>query len=95
MLQLEQLRAEIEDQTLDYPAYYRRKFHAYKDGNLDWQAACELESATASLALRIFKKNKPKPRPDVAADMMRNSFLDTTEVAQTTSACSWLATGDV
>ncbi|KAL3158413.1 hypothetical protein ABBQ38_010648 [Trebouxia sp. C0009 RCD-2024] len=76
---LEQLRAEIEDQTLDYPAYYRRKFHAYTGGNLDWQAACELESATASLALRIFKKNKPKPRPDVAADMMRNSFLDTTE----------------
>lgn len=82
-LQLEQLRAEIEDQTLDYPAYYRRKFHAYTGGNLDWQAACELESATASLALRIFKKNKPKPRPDVAADMMRNSFLDTTEVCVT------------
>ena len=52
-MQLERLKAEIEDPELQYPAYYCRKFHGYDDGNLDWQAACELESATASLALRI------------------------------------------
>lgn len=80
-LQLEHLKAEIEDPSLPYPAYYRRKFHGYDGGNLDWQAAYELESATASLALRIIKKNRPPPH--VAADMMRNSFLDATEVSHT------------
>ena len=77
-VQLQQLKAEIEDASLPYPAYYLRKFHGYDGGNLDWQAACELESATASLALRIIKKDRPAS--SVAADMMRNSFLDTTQV---------------
>lgn len=75
---MHQYKAEIEDASLAYPAYYLRKFHGYDDGNLDWLAACELESATASLALRIIKKNRPSP--SVAADMMRNSFLDATQV---------------
>ena len=84
-IQLRQLKAEIEDPSLPYPAYYLCKFHGYDGGNLDWQAACELESATASLALRIIKKNRPPP--SVAADMMRNSFLDTTQVMHMYDTC--------
>ena len=82
---MQQLKAEIEDASVHYPAYYLRKFHGYDGGNLDWQAACELESATASLALRIIKKNRPAP--SVAADMMRNSFLDTTQVSYMHDTC--------
>lgn len=78
------MKSEIEDRSLTYPAYYQRKFHGYDGGNLDWQAACELESATASLAVRIIKKDPPPP--DVAADMMRNSFLETIQVILNTCA---------
>ncbi|MEB3157100.1 MAG: SAM-dependent methyltransferase, partial [Cyanobacteriota bacterium] len=38
------------------PAYYRARFHAYNDGNLCWQAACEAEQATDAMALRVWPK---------------------------------------
>lgn len=28
-------------------------FHAYEDGNLNWLAAAEVESATSSMCLRV------------------------------------------
>jgi len=38
---------------MDYPAYYTQPFHAYEDGNLNWLAAAEVESATSAMCLRV------------------------------------------
>lgn len=48
--------AEVRDEAVegDYPGYYLQPFHAYSEGNLCWQAACEAESATYSMALRVW-----------------------------------------
>ena len=48
------LKEELEDKTLQYPDYYLKAFHAYEEGNLNWLAAFEVESATLSMALRTF-----------------------------------------
>ncbi|MGF1459933.1 MAG: class I SAM-dependent methyltransferase [Leptolyngbyaceae cyanobacterium] len=44
----------IQNPAIAYPAYYQVPFHAYDAGNLCWQAAFEAESATHSMALRIW-----------------------------------------
>ena len=44
----------IENAAVTYPAYYQVPFHAYDAGNLCWQAAFEAESATYSMALRVW-----------------------------------------
>lgn len=43
---------EVEVKDMIYPSYYTKEFHAYDEGNLNWQAANECESATMSMALR-------------------------------------------
>ncbi len=46
----------VTNPTIQYPDYYQVPFHAYDDGNLCWDAAFEAESATYSMALRIWKE---------------------------------------
>lgn len=43
-------------QPVTYPDYYQVPFHAYAEGNLCWPAAFETESATYSMALRVWPK---------------------------------------
>ncbi len=43
-------------QPITYPDYYQVPFHAYAEGNLCWPAAFETESATYSMALRVWPK---------------------------------------
>lgn len=61
-------------QPSNYPSYYTQEFHAYDEGNLNWQAAFECESATMSMALRVW------PKEDITAidaqDRLRYSFLN-------------------
>ncbi len=64
--------AEITDPTVEYPAYYRVPFHAYADGNLCWNAAFEAESATYSMALRVWPQEELSWQ--VAQDRLRSSF---------------------
>ena len=52
--QIRELRGELEDPAVEYPDYYVQPFHAYEEGNLNWLAAFEVESATYSMALRTF-----------------------------------------
>lgn len=52
--ELERLAAQLTDASLPMPDYYLRPFHAYADGNLCWLAAQEAESATYSMALRVW-----------------------------------------
>lgn len=42
---LEPHLANVQNPQLIYPDYYCRSFHAYDDGNLNWEAALEVEVA--------------------------------------------------
>jgi hypothetical protein len=55
------IKEEIEDKSMQYPDYYLQAFHAYDEGNLNWLAAFEVESATYSMALRTFPNEGLKP----------------------------------
>jgi ubiquinone/menaquinone biosynthesis C-methylase UbiE len=45
---------QVQSQTLDYPAYYLRPFHAYPEGNLGWLPALEVEVAAKAVHARIW-----------------------------------------
>ena len=57
-----------------YPEYYTQEFHAYEEGNLNWKAAVECESATMSMALRVWPDEQLSSYE--AQDRLRLSFLD-------------------
>ena len=44
----------VQNPQLDYPDYYRRSFHAYEDGNLNWEAALEVEVAAYAVHAGIW-----------------------------------------
>jgi ubiquinone/menaquinone biosynthesis C-methylase UbiE len=48
--------AKVEDPHLSYPDYYLCSFHAYEKGNLDWEAALEVESAAHAVHATIWEK---------------------------------------
>jgi ubiquinone/menaquinone biosynthesis C-methylase UbiE len=62
----------LTNPEIDYPAYYCVPFHAYAEGNLCWQAAFEAESATYSMALRIWPQESLSWQ--AAQDRLRASF---------------------
>ena len=69
---------EVESKdALSYPDYYTKEFHAYDDGNMNWLAAAECESATMSMALRVWPKDGLTA--EAAQDRLRSSFLDAVE----------------
>ena len=51
------LKDIMKERELSYPGYYTQEFHAYDEGNLNFQAAHECESATLSMALRVWPKD--------------------------------------
>jgi len=57
-----------------YPDYYLMPFHAYDEGNLNWLAAAEAESATYAMALRVW------PNEDItwqtAQGRLRDAYCD-------------------
>lgn len=55
---VQQLLAEVTNPDVVYPQYYKVPFHAYSEGNLCWEAAFETESATYSMALRVWPQEK-------------------------------------
>lgn len=62
-------RSQIEAADLVYPDYYLTSFHAYEQGNLNWDAAMEVEVAAHAVHARIW--------PDAGAQgdaMLRQSF---------------------
>lgn len=54
--QVKDLADEMTNPDITYPDYYQVPFHAYEQGNLCWQAACEAAPATYSMALRVWPK---------------------------------------
>eukprot|EP00929_Paragymnodinium_shiwhaense_P031625 TRINITY_DN17673_c0_g1_i1.p1 TRINITY_DN17673_c0_g1~~TRINITY_DN17673_c0_g1_i1.p1 ORF type:complete len:426 (+),score=101.18 TRINITY_DN17673_c0_g1_i1:113-1390(+) len=70
--QLEKLYKELEDPTIQYPAYYTQPFHGYGEGNLSWKAAHELHAATQSMCLSYYE-GVPN---DVAQEKYRGAARD-------------------
>lgn len=60
-----------------YPSYYTQEFHAYDEGNLNWMAAYECESAALAMALRVWPKEDLSA--EEAQDRLRSSILDAVE----------------
>lgn len=85
----EQLRAEAEPllgavtaAATEAPAYYRACFHAYDQGNLCWEAACEAEQATDSMALRVWPQ-EPELSPEIAQARLRSAIFAAIEPSLT------------
>ncbi|NEQ44793.1 MAG: class I SAM-dependent methyltransferase [Leptolyngbya sp. SIOISBB] len=62
----------LQNSEVTYPDYYQVPFHAYDAGNLCWQAAFEAESATYSMALRVWPEENLTWQ--AAQDRLRSSF---------------------
>jgi len=50
----------LTNANISYPEYYLNSFHAYEKGNLQWEAAWELESAAYSVHSTIYSKTPQK-----------------------------------
>ncbi len=62
----------IVNPQVTYPDYYQVPFHAYDEGNLCWSAAFEAESATYSMALRVWPQEEVNWQS--ASDRLRATF---------------------
>lgn len=65
-------RLKIEDSALQYPAYYLTSFHAYETGNLNWEAATEVEVAAYAAHAQIWSK----PGEKTGDARLRNGYHD-------------------
>ena len=64
----------LKNDAIDYPEYYLKPFHAYAEGNLCWLAAFEAQSATYSMALRVWPKDRITA--EEAQQRLRDSYTD-------------------
>lgn len=63
--------AQVQNSQLAYPDYYLRSFHAYEEGNLNWEAAFEVEVAAYAVHARIW------PNGEAQGDsQLRQSYHD-------------------
>jgi len=69
---LQKLKREIENPYLYYPHYYKKPFHGYADGNLNWLAALEAKPATLNIAVNYWKNIDPF----TAECWLRNNFTE-------------------
>jgi ubiquinone/menaquinone biosynthesis C-methylase UbiE len=63
---------QVTNPSVTYPDYYNVPFHAYDEGNLCWLAAFEAESATYSMAMRVWREETLTWQ--AAQDRLRSSF---------------------
>eukprot|EP00667_Euglena_gracilis_P007344 EG_transcript_7419 len=72
---------QINDPTVVYPAYFTVPFHAYAEGNMGWLPAFECESATYSMALRVWKDETKRGElgTQAAQQRLRGGILDAVE----------------
>lgn len=74
---VQQTLADISNPDIVYPDYYQVPFHAYDEGNLCWPAAFEAESATYSMALRVWPQEELTW--EAAQERLRSSFHNVLE----------------
>lgn len=63
--------ASVQNPQLVYPDYYCRSFHAYEDGNLNWDAALEVEVAAYAVHAGICPNDGAQGDPK-----LRQSYHD-------------------
>lgn len=63
--------SQVQNPQLNYPDYYLRSFHAYEQGNLNWDAALEVEVAAYAVHAGIWSNTGAKGDP-----MLRQSYHD-------------------
>lgn len=49
------LKQELQNITMKYPDYFLQPFHGYDNGNMNWDAAQELEAASLSMSANYWK----------------------------------------
>lgn len=76
----------LNNPSIQFPEYYTQDFHAYNNGNLNWEAAYECESATKSMALRVYPKQSLTA--EQAQDKLRGSYLNSVKNYITSSGDS-------
>ena len=57
--------AQVQNPQLTYPDYYLCSFHAYENGNLNWEAAWEVESAAYAVHAKIWPDAGVKGDPQL------------------------------
>ncbi|MBW4574130.1 MAG: class I SAM-dependent methyltransferase [Aphanothece sp. CMT-3BRIN-NPC111] len=63
--------ASVQNPALSYPDYYLKPFHAYETGNLNWEAATEVEVAAYAVHAKIWSDGS------IQGDaMLRQSYHD-------------------
>lgn len=62
----------VNNESITYPDYYKKPFHAYEEGNLNWLASLENEASTLSMSSNYYDNLDPYD----TADLIRSSFLD-------------------
>jgi ubiquinone/menaquinone biosynthesis C-methylase UbiE len=62
---------QVQNPQLNYPDYYLRSFHAYEQGNLNWDAALEVEVAAYAVHAGIWSNAGAK-----GDTMLRQSYHD-------------------
>ena len=87
--------ARLTDASVTYPDYYLKPFHAYSEGNLNWLAAFEAESATYSMALRVWPAEVKAGQLTwrAAQARLRDSFTDALRAYATEHGAAMLAPG--
>lgn len=63
---------KIFNESLQYPDYYLKNFHAYDGGNMNWRAAEECEAATKG----VMSFHYPESDGKHANDIVRGEFMN-------------------
>ena len=63
---------KVFNESLEYPEYYLKNFHAYDGGNMNWRAAEECEAATKG----VMSFHYPESDGDHANSIVRGEFMD-------------------
>ncbi|MEQ9236389.1 MAG: hypothetical protein RIG66_20160 [Coleofasciculus sp. E2-BRE-01] len=57
--------SQVQNPQLTYPDYYLRPFHAYDQGNLQWDAAFEHEVAAYAVHANLYPEDKLQGDGDI------------------------------
>ncbi|GBG61394.1 hypothetical protein CBR_g20425 [Chara braunii] len=65
----------VENKSITYPEYYLKPFHGYKESNLCWKAAFEIEPANLMVAKRAFKTVMPTTSPIECEELQKRYWI--------------------
>ena len=61
--------------NIRYPEYYKKPFHGYDEGNLNWLAGYENEASTISMSSSCFKNTTPEESSLILRKKFVNSII--------------------